>query len=83
VVPHDATIPGALTAGDLCDLAASLAPRPLRLEAMVDHLNRLVPAAEVKKIYEPAVQSYAARPQALGFADNRASAATRLLEQLR
>jgi len=83
VVPHDASIPGALTAGDLCDLAGSLAPRPLRLEALVDHLNRPVSAAEVKKVYEPAVQSYGARPQALGFADSRTSAATWLLEQLR
>ena len=41
-------MPGALTAGDLADLAASLAPRPLRLEALVDQLNRPVPATEMK-----------------------------------
>jgi hypothetical protein len=28
-IPHDAIVPGALTAGDLCDVAASLVPRPL------------------------------------------------------
>ena len=39
-VPHDALVPGALTAGDLCDLAAALAPRPLRVEGLVDGLNR-------------------------------------------
>ncbi len=30
LVPHGDCVPGALTAGDLCDLAGSLAPRPLR-----------------------------------------------------
>jgi hypothetical protein len=43
-VPHDSIVPGALTAGDLCDVAASLVPRPLRMEALVDCLNRKVPA---------------------------------------
>ena len=38
-VPHDAIVPGALTAGDLCDIAAVLAPRPLRLESLVDGRN--------------------------------------------
>jgi 2-(1,2-epoxy-1,2-dihydrophenyl)acetyl-CoA isomerase len=46
MLPHSDSVPGALTAGDLCDLAGSLAPRPLRLEAMVDHLNRPLSAAE-------------------------------------
>jgi hypothetical protein len=59
LIPHDASVPGALTAGDLCDLAGSLAPRPLRLARMVDQQNRLLPVAEVKKAYEPAVKSYA------------------------
>ena len=27
LIPHDAAVPGALTAGDLCDLAAALTPR--------------------------------------------------------
>jgi dienelactone hydrolase len=83
LIPHDGSVPGALTAGDLCDLAASLAPRPLRLEAMVDHLNRPLSAAEVKEGYRPAVESYSARPQALRFADRRSSAATWLIDQLR
>ena len=34
-------VPGALPAGDLLDLATVLATRPVRLEAMVDGLNRL------------------------------------------
>jgi len=50
LIPHGDSVPGALTAGDLCDLAGALAPRALRREAMVDHLNRPLPAAEVRKL---------------------------------
>jgi dienelactone hydrolase len=39
-VPHDVLVPGALTAGDLADVAGALAPRPLRLEGLVDGLDR-------------------------------------------
>jgi hypothetical protein len=82
LVPHDASVPGALTTGDLCDLAGSLAPRPLRLEARVDQLTRPLSAAELKKAYEPAVRGYSSRPKALGFAADRSSAATWLLAQV-
>ncbi len=83
LVPHDASVPGALTAGDLCDLAGSLSPRPLRFENMVDHVNRVLPTDELMKAYIPTIQGYAAAPKALSFADKRSSAATWLLEQLR
>jgi hypothetical protein len=83
LVPHDACVPGALTTGDLCDLAASLAPRPLRLEAMVDHLNRPASAIQLKKEYAPAVAGYASTPRALSFGDDRSSASAWLVEQLR
>jgi hypothetical protein len=59
-VPHDALVPGALTAGDLGDVAAALAPRPLRLEGLVDGLNRRVPAQELMDTYAPARSAYAA-----------------------
>ncbi len=39
-VPHDCIVPAALTAGDLCDVAAALAPRPLWLQGLVDGINR-------------------------------------------
>ena len=39
-LPYDVVVPGVLTTGDLCDLAGSLAPRPLRIENLVDGLNR-------------------------------------------
>jgi cephalosporin-C deacetylase-like acetyl esterase len=83
LVPHDACVPGALTTGDLCDLAASLAPRPLRLAGLVDHLNRPVPAAGVRKEYASAVATYASTPKALSFDNDHSSPASWLLECLR
>jgi hypothetical protein len=59
-VPHDAVIPGALTAGDLRDVAAALAPRPLRLEGLVDGLNRRVPNDVLARTYEPTRTAYRA-----------------------
>lgn len=50
-VPYDAMVPGALTAGDLPDIAKALAPRSFRMEEMVDGLNRRIPLAEVGKMY--------------------------------
>ena len=82
-VPHDALIPGALTAGDLCDVAAALAPRPLRMERLVDGLNRVAGPVETSRIMEPARSAYGApgagtRPQ-LGEGDARSPPATRWL----
>jgi cephalosporin-C deacetylase-like acetyl esterase len=57
-VPHDCILPGALTAGDLCDIAASLAPRSLRLEALVDGLNREVSVDDLRKAYEHTGNAY-------------------------
>jgi hypothetical protein len=60
-VPHDALVPGVLDhAGDLSDVAATLAPRPLRLEGLVDGLNRPVAAEELKRAYETARKAYGA-----------------------
>ncbi len=57
-VPHDVIVPGALTLGDLADVTAALAPRAVRLEALVDGLNRRVTAADAAKTYEPARAAY-------------------------
>ena len=57
-VPHDALIPGALTAGDLCDIAGSLAPRPLRMEGLVNGLNRAAEAVETARAMESARSAY-------------------------
>ena len=58
-LPHDVIIPGILTVGDLCDLTAALAPRPVRLESLVDGLNRRAPLEAVGNEYEPARKAYA------------------------
>ena len=73
--PHDAVVPGALATGDLVDVAAAVAPRPLRLEASVDGLNRRVPAKELSAIYPG---------KHVSLADQRSdNAAAWLLEQVK
>ncbi len=64
-VPHDCIVPGALTAGDLTDVIAALAPRPVRLREMVDGLNRSASADELERTFAPARATY----QAAGAAD--------------
>ena len=60
-VPHDALVPGAPMAGDLCDVAASLAPCPLRMEGLVDGLNRAIGAVATARVMEPARSAYRAQ----------------------
>jgi cephalosporin-C deacetylase-like acetyl esterase len=59
-VPHDVIIPGALTAGDFCDVAGALAPCSIRLEALVDGCNRRVPVEKLRSLLEPTSKAYAA-----------------------
>jgi len=66
-VPHDAIVPGALTAGDLCDVAAALAPRPLRLEALVDGRNCPMAEKEIQRLFEPTTQAYRAATDQLSL----------------
>jgi hypothetical protein len=65
-VPHDCIVPGSLTAGDLCDVAAALAPRPLVLADLVDGVNRAVAAERIATIYAPTRAAY----QAMGAGDS-------------
>jgi dienelactone hydrolase len=57
-LPHDAVVPGALTAGDLADVAAALAPRSLRLEGLVDGLNRRLSTDRLTEIYRTTRAGY-------------------------
>jgi hypothetical protein len=41
-IPHDVVVPGALTAGDLGGVAATIDPKRLRMDGLVDALNRRV-----------------------------------------
>ena len=57
-VPHDSVIPGALTVGDVADIAAVLVPLPLRFERPVDGLNRRVPSDSITEAFEPTRRAY-------------------------
>lgn len=58
-IPHDAIVPGAMTMGDLCDVAGALAPIPLRLEGLVDGRDSVVTEAELQRALAPALKAYA------------------------
>jgi len=80
-VPHDVVVPGTLTKGDLADLAAALAPRPMRLEGIVDGLNRTLPLDEVLSTFEPAIKKYnKINPESLSFSTNRSNPTRWLLD---
>ena len=79
-VPHDVIVPGVLTKGDLADVAAALPPCRLKLDGMVDGLNRSLPANKVRSRYDVAVKTYqAAAPKSLSIANGRSNAASWLL----
>jgi cephalosporin-C deacetylase-like acetyl esterase len=84
--PHDGVVPGAMTAGDLGDLAAALAPRPLRLEGLVDGLNRAATAEEVQNQYQRCLDAYRtsdAAPRVLVQAERGKDVAAWFLHQLK
>lgn len=84
LVPHDAVVPGMLAAGDLRDLAAAIAPRPLRIAAPVDHLNRAVNADSLRTEYArpAAVYRSAGAESSLTLATDRGAPAQWLIEQI-
>jgi len=57
-VPHDAVVPGALTVGDVADIAAALVPRALLVECPVDGLNRGIPSDTIAVAFAPTSQAY-------------------------
>ena len=81
--PHDAVVPGALTTGDLGDLAATLAPRPLRLDGLVDGVNRPATAEELTRTYAPTREAYGKNADRLQIADGKGKPSTWLLGQLK
>ena len=64
-VPNDVIVPGILEVGDVSDVAASLAPRPLLLESLVDGKDRVVPGAALEREFARAVEAYRAAPKNL------------------
>jgi hypothetical protein len=85
LIPHDGVIPGVLTTGDLCDVAAALAPRPLRLAGIVDGLNRRLTADQTRLTYAPALPVYraAGHQKRLAITDGGDSPTDWLRAQLR
>jgi hypothetical protein len=63
-VPHDVLVPGVLTVADLPELVRFLAPRHVRLDGLVDGLNRRVGDKRLAEIYAPAVDAYRASKHA-------------------
>lgn len=64
-VVMDAVVPRATQAGDLADVVAVLAPRPVRLEAVVDGRNRLADQPRLERDYAVARAAHTAKPDAL------------------
>lgn len=59
-VPHDVIVSAILTVVDLCDIASFLAPMPLRMEALVDGLNRLSTTNNNSYVFKPTLETYKA-----------------------
>jgi len=57
-VPQDVVVPGILEAGDIADVEATLAPRPLLLAGMVDGLDRLLPQEDLERQLQPVFSAY-------------------------
>lgn len=57
-VPHDALPINVFRAGDLPDVWAALAPKPLRLEGLVDGTNRRVTGEKLQKALQPVNDAY-------------------------
>jgi pimeloyl-ACP methyl ester carboxylesterase len=57
-VPMDSIVWGILKSGDIADIAAALAPRPVALSGLVNGRNILVEGAEIEKAFDPAKRAY-------------------------
>ena len=84
-LPHDCVVPGVFATGDLPELVAALAPRPLRLERLVDGVNRIVTEDKLKVTYERAIERYEVENAdgKLAIQPSRTSPAEWLIEQLK
>ena len=50
-IPEDVVVPGILEVADLADIAASITPRPVLLEELVNGRNKKVPVHTMEKEY--------------------------------
>ena len=84
-LPHDCVVPGVFQTGDLPELVAALAPRPVRLEGLVDGVNRIVTEDRLKVTYARAIERYDDENagEKLTIRPQRTSPAEWLIEQLK
>jgi hypothetical protein len=84
-LPHDCVVPGVFETGDLPELVAALAPRPVKLEGLVDGVNRIVTEDRLKVTYARASERYEDENanHSLSIQQERSSPAAWLIEQLR
>jgi dienelactone hydrolase len=61
-VPADVIVAGALEAGDLADVAACLAPRPILLDNLVDGRGRLIQEAALRSQFAVLYEAYRGLP---------------------
>lgn len=61
-VPADITVPGFLEAGDIADVEAVLAPKPMLLEDLIDGKNRLVSGIDLRTHLDPLFRAYGEMP---------------------
>ncbi len=82
-VPHDCVVPGLHGDADLPRLCGMLAPRALRLEGLVDGVNRLTKPTDLEAAYRPTRAEYASQKGETEFSVSRerTSPAKWLLEQ--
>jgi dienelactone hydrolase len=66
-VPQDVIVPGILEAGDVAEVASTLAPRPLLLQGLVDGKDRLVTAADLQTQLAPVYEAYRNESSALSI----------------
>ena len=57
-VPADVTIPGFLELGDIADVEAALAPRPMILEDLIDGKNHLISTGNIRQDLAPLFHAY-------------------------
>jgi len=72
-VPADITVPGLLEAGDVADMEAALAPKPMLLDDLIDGKNRLVSASDFRGQLDPVYRAYREIPANLTIRSNERS----------
>jgi dienelactone hydrolase len=82
-VPADAIVPGFLEAGDLADVEAALAPRPLLLEDLIDGKNRLISEDDLREQLRPVYEAYGGANLSVLSGHRKSQVVERLLDALR